>query len=97
MMRGVYIAYVVVGWCYIGVSVAGYWAFGINVAGARLMQPHACRCRLLAARACMRAPPSVLHRMAARLAWGPGMSAWCTQGRGAHHCRCMAMRNTCNY
>ena len=42
MMRGVYIAYVVVGWCYIGVSVAGYWAFGINVAGtASGMQLHA--------------------------------------------------------
>ena len=31
--QGVYVAYVIVAWCYIGVSVAGYWAFGINVAG----------------------------------------------------------------
>ncbi len=31
MMRGVYIAYAVVSWCYFGVSCAGYWAFGNNV------------------------------------------------------------------
>lgn len=36
--QGVYVAYVIVAWCYIGVSVAGYWAFGINVAGDR--EPH---------------------------------------------------------
>lgn len=31
MMRGVYVAYAVVSWCYFGVSIAGYWAFGNNV------------------------------------------------------------------
>jgi len=31
MMRGVYVAYAVVSWCYFGVSCAGYWAFGNNV------------------------------------------------------------------
>lgn len=28
MMRGVWVAYAVVSWCYFGVSIAGYWAFG---------------------------------------------------------------------
>ena len=31
MMRGVWVAYAVVSWCYFGVSCAGYWAFGNNV------------------------------------------------------------------
>lgn len=31
-MRGVYIAYAVVSWCYFGVTFAGYWAFGNKVA-----------------------------------------------------------------
>lgn len=31
MMRGVYVAYAVVSWCYFGVSIAGYWAFGNGV------------------------------------------------------------------
>ena len=30
-MRGVWVAYAVVSWCYFGVSCAGYWAFGNNV------------------------------------------------------------------
>ncbi|KAK9806916.1 hypothetical protein WJX72_007358 [[Myrmecia] bisecta] len=32
MMRGVYIAYIIVAWCYFGVAFAGYWAFGNKVA-----------------------------------------------------------------
>ncbi|KAK9826733.1 hypothetical protein WJX81_002553 [Elliptochloris bilobata] len=31
MMKGVYVAYVVVLWCYFSVSIAGYWAFGYDV------------------------------------------------------------------
>ena len=31
MMRGVWVAYAVVSWCYFGVSCAGYWAFGNSV------------------------------------------------------------------
>lgn len=30
-MRGVWVAYAVVSWCYFGVSIAGYWAFGNTV------------------------------------------------------------------
>lgn len=30
-MRGVWVAYAVVSWCYFGVSIAGYWAFGNSV------------------------------------------------------------------
>ncbi|KAK9806840.1 hypothetical protein WJX72_004583 [[Myrmecia] bisecta] len=33
MMRGVYIAYIIVAWCYFGVSFAGYWAFGNQLPG----------------------------------------------------------------
>ena len=31
MMRGVWVAYAIVSWCYFGVSIAGYWAFGPTV------------------------------------------------------------------
>lgn len=31
MMRGVWVAYVVVSWCYFCVAIAGYWAFGNSV------------------------------------------------------------------
>ena len=31
MMRGVWVAYAVVSWCYFCVSIAGYWAFGNSV------------------------------------------------------------------
>jgi len=27
-MRGVYVAYAVLTWCYFGVGITGYWAFG---------------------------------------------------------------------
>ncbi|KAK9904954.1 hypothetical protein WJX75_006393 [Coccomyxa subellipsoidea] len=39
MMKGVYVAYVLVAWCYFAVSITGYWAFGINVADNVLMTP----------------------------------------------------------
>ncbi|KAK9831658.1 hypothetical protein WJX74_004645 [Apatococcus lobatus] len=31
MMKGVYVAYAVVAWCYFTVAITGYWAFGNNV------------------------------------------------------------------
>ena len=31
MMRGVWVAYAVVSWCYFCVSISGYWAFGNSV------------------------------------------------------------------
>lgn len=31
MMRGVWVAYAVVSWCYFCVAIAGYWAFGNSV------------------------------------------------------------------
>jgi amino acid permease len=37
MMNGVYIAYVIVAWCYFGVAFAGYWAFGNTVASNVLL------------------------------------------------------------
>jgi hypothetical protein len=36
-MRGVYVAYAILSWCYFGVAISGYWAFGNSVGGNILL------------------------------------------------------------